>query len=156
VLSTGAYAAVQAAGNPGVEEHDNRVLGGCFNVANFAQLARLPKGVVATELDFGSFVLALTPHAVLAGPYHRLSAGIIAAHDVFALPPDQARAVLARFGASYFVTCSLTAPPGLSDAERTTGLWGRLQAGARPDWLEPVPAAAGDVFTVYRVKDSAP
>jgi hypothetical protein len=152
VLSTGAVAAVQAAGYPGVEPHDSRVLGGCFKSANYAQLARLPQGVVATEVDFGSFVLALTPHAVLAAPYHRLADGIIAAHQVFALPPDDARRVLARFGATYVVTCGKYVPPGLSESERAASLWARLQAGSLPDWLAPVPAQPGEVFEVYRIK----
>jgi hypothetical protein len=152
VLSAGAIAAVQAAGYPAAKEDDNRVLGGCFKTANYAQLARLPQGVVATEVDFGSFVLALTSHSVLAAPYHRLSEGIIAAHQTFALPPERARGVLARFGATYVVTCGTRAPPGMSDAERAASLWGRLQAGTAPDWLAAEPARPGEVFTVYRVK----
>jgi len=156
VLSAGAIAAVQAAGYAAVEEHDDRVLGGCFKTANYAQLARLPQGVVAAEVDFGSFVLALTPHAVIAAPYHRLSEGIIAAHQIFALPPARARGVLARFGGTYVVTCGTRAPPGMSETERAASLWGRLQAGTLPAWLEAVPAQPGEVFTVYRVAGSAP
>jgi hypothetical protein len=151
VLSAGAIAAVQAAGYPAAKEDDNRILGGCFKTANYAQLARLPQGVVAAEVDFGSFVLAFTPHAVLAAPYHRLSEGIIAAHQVFALPPESARGVVARFGVTYVVTCGARVPPGMSDAERAASLWGRLQAGTTPDWLAVVPAQPGEVFTVYRV-----
>jgi hypothetical protein len=152
VLSAGAIAAVQAAGNPAVEEHDSRVLGGCFKTASYAQLARLPQGTVATETDFGSFVLALTPHSAIAAPYHRLSAGILAAHRIFALPPEGARAILARFGATYVVTCGRRVPPGMSETERTASLWGRLQAGALPDWLEAVPAQPDEAFQVFRIR----
>jgi hypothetical protein len=151
VLSAGASAAVQAAGSPPLEERDTRVLRGCFKSANYAQLARLPKGMVASDLDFGSFVLALTPHSALAGPYHRLADGIIAAHQAFALPPDEARGVLARFGVTYVVTCGRRGPPGLSEAEREASLWGRLREGAVPRWLERLPAKPGEVFEVYRV-----
>jgi hypothetical protein len=152
VLSGGAIAAVQAAGYAAVEEHDDRILGGCFKTANYARLARLPQGVVAAEVDFGSFVLALTPHAVIAAPYHRLSAGIIAAHQIFASPPDEARTILARFGASYVVTCGTRTEPGINEAERSASLRGRLAAGAIPDWLRLVPAEPGNAFTVYRVR----
>jgi hypothetical protein len=152
VLSAGAIAAVHAAGYPAAEEDDNRILGGCFKTANYAQLARLPQGVVAAEVDLGSFVLALTPHAVLAAPYHRLSEGIIAAHQIFALPPESARGVVARFGVTYVVTCGARVPPEMSDAERAASLWTQLQAGTTPDWLAVVPAQPGEVFTVYRVK----
>jgi hypothetical protein len=156
VLSAGAIAAVQAAGYPAAKEDDNRILGGCFKTENYAQLARLPQGVVAAEVDFGSFVLALTPHAVLAAPYHRLSEGIIAAHRIFALPPEGARGVVAGFGVTYVVTCGARVPPGMSDAERAASLWGRLQAGVVPDWLKAVPAQPGEVFTVYRVTATSP
>jgi hypothetical protein len=152
VLSAGVIAAVQAAGYPVAEQHDDRVTGGCFETANYAQLARLPAGIVASEVDFGSFVLANTPHAVLAAPYHRLSQGIIAAHRIFALPPESARDVAARHGVSYVVTCGTRAPPGLTDAERVASLWGRLQAGNPPDWLAPVTAQPGEVFAVYRIR----
>src|SRR5258705_3325163 len=148
VLSAGAIAAVQAAGYAAVAEHDDRVLGGCFKTANYAQLARLPQGVVATEVDFGSFVLALTPHAVIAAPYHRLSEGIIAAHQIFALPPARARGLLARFGGTSVVTCGTRAPPGMSETERAASLWGRLQAGALPDLVKAVPARPPGGFTV--------
>jgi hypothetical protein len=154
VLSAFAIAAVQAAGNPPTKESDSRVLAGCFKTASYAQLARLPRGVIATETDYGSFVLALTPHAVIAAPYHRLADGIIAAHEAFALPADKARAILARFGTTYVVTCGKRMPPGLSDAERDASLWGRLRTGAPPDWLKLLPAEPGDVFAVYRVTGS--
>jgi len=38
--------------------------------------------VVATDIDYGPFVLALTPHSVVGAPYHRLSSGIAAAHRI--------------------------------------------------------------------------
>ena len=156
VLSGFAIAAVQAAGSPPVEERDSRVLAGCFNTASYAQLTRLPRGVIATEPDYGSFVLALTPHAAIAAPYHRLADGILAAHRIFTSPPEVAHDVLRRFGATYVVTCGKNVPPGLSEADRAASLWGRLQAGAPPDWLTPVPAEPGDAFQVYRLAGSAP
>jgi hypothetical protein len=156
LLSGFAIAAVQAAGSPPVEERDSRVLAGCFKSASYAQLARLPRGVIATEPDYGSFILALTPHAAVAAPYHRLADGILAIHRIFTSPPDVARDELRRFGATYVVTCGKLMPPGLSEADRAASLWGRLRAGAPPDWLAPVPAVPGDVFQVYRIAGSAP
>ncbi len=155
LLSAGAIAAVQAAGSPPVQEGDSRALAGCFKTASYAQLARLPRGVIATDIDFGSFVLALTPHAVIAAPYHRLADGIIAAHRIFALPPAAARGVLAKFGATYVVVCGARVPPGMSAAEHAASLWGRLESGAPPDWLEAVPARDGEVFKVYRIQGPA-
>jgi hypothetical protein len=155
LLSAGAIAAVQAAGNPPAKEGDSRVLAGCFKTASYDQLARLPLGVIATDIDYGSFVLALTPHTVIAAPYHRLADGIMAAHRIFTLPPDAARGVLAKYGATYLVACGARVPPGMSAAERAASLWERLESGSVPDWLEAVPARDGDVFRVYRIKGHA-
>jgi hypothetical protein len=153
VLSAFTIATVQAAtGHPPTEERDSRVVAGCFKTASYAQLARLPQGVIATDIDFGSFVLALTPQAVVGAPYHRLADGIIADHGIFASPPAEARSILARFGATYVVTCGERAPPGLTPAQRDASLWGRLRAGTPPDWLTSEPAQRGDVFHVYRVR----
>jgi hypothetical protein len=43
----------------------------------------------------------------------------------------------------------------MSAAERAASLWGRLESGAPPDWLEAVPARDGGVFRVYRIKGRA-
>jgi hypothetical protein len=151
VLSGLAIVTVQAAGHPATGETDGRVTAGCFETARYAQLARLPQGLIATDIDYGSFVLALTPQSVIAAPYHRLADGIMAAHRIFASPPAQARDILARLGATYVVTCGARMPPGMSAQERAASLAGQLAAGAVPDWLAPVPTQPGDVFRVYRV-----
>jgi len=155
LVSAGAIAIGEAAGAPATAVRDARVRGGCFNIANYAPLAQLPPGIVATDIDFGSFVLALTPHAVIAAPYHRLADGIIATHRIFTLPPDDARGVLEKLGVTYLVTCGGHAPPGMSAGERAASLWGRLESGAPPDWLEAMPAREGEVFKVYRVTGHA-
>ena len=42
---------------------------------------------------------------MMSAPYHRLVAPIIAAHQMFALPPERAREVVMRFKPDYLVTC---------------------------------------------------
>jgi hypothetical protein len=156
-LTAGAIAVVHAAGHgDGQAEENPRDQRGCFDSANYAQLAQLPKGVIATDVDYGPHILALTPHAVLGGPYHRLPAGILAAHQAFALPPAAARQVIARNGVTYLVTCGDYIMVGVTVAERAASLWTHLAAGDIPIWLEKLPAAAGQIFTVYRVNASAP
>jgi hypothetical protein len=124
----------------------------CVRKANVAALARLPIGTVLTnELEWGTYILAWTPHAVLAAPYHRLSGAIGTAHSALARPPDEARRIIADARVDYVVTCGSRGPLGL-DAEATAAsLWGRLRAGDRPAWLAAVPMPADQPFTVYRV-----
>jgi hypothetical protein len=152
-LSVGAIAAVKAAthGETGLEA-DARTRRGCFASASYEQLANLPAGMIATDIDYGPFILALTHHSALAGPYHRLSAGILAAHRVFALPPQGARDVVLRNHVVYVATCGVDPLADLTADERTASLSHHLAAGDLPDWLEKLPVKDGDVFTVYRVR----
>jgi hypothetical protein len=124
----------------------------CFETATYATLAKLPRGLAAANVDYGPFLLALTPHSVVAAPYHRLSVGIMAAHQIFAEPPEVARDLLVRFQASYVVTCGPQPPLGIDEVARKASLWGQLQAGHVPDWLEPVPETNGQPLRVYRFK----
>jgi hypothetical protein len=152
VTSAVALAAVQAVTRQPVEGKNARVAEGCLLTENYARLAQLPPGLVATDVDYGPFVLALTPHSVMSAPYHRLIAPIITAHEIFALPPDAARGVVARSKPDYLVTCGRHTLAGIGDAERSASLWGRLAAGEIPDWLELVPETRDQPLVVYRVK----
>ena len=112
----------------------------CFATASYQPLKHLPAGLVVTDMSYGPFLLALTPHSAMAAPYHRVSSGILIAHRCLAAPPERARAVLAAIKASYVMVCGPRPPDGLNEPARSQSLWGRLQAGAVPEWLEPIRA----------------
>jgi hypothetical protein len=149
-LSAGAISIANAAGLDDVENFSRPERQACLRIANYAPLARLPAGLILTDIDYGPSLLALTPHAVLAAPYHRLSVGILTAHRALAAPPEEARALVAQSRADYVVTCGPRGPVGLSDAERNASLWGRLAAGDIPGWLERV--ESDGPFQVYRMR----
>ena len=151
-LSSGAITVASAAGFDDKDAFDRPASKACLLTASYKPLAQLPPGVVATDISYGPFLLALTPHSVLAGPYHHLSRGIIAAHRSLAEPPEQARRVLNDAGVNYVMICGPRPPDGLSSAEQRRSLWGQLRAGTVPAWLEPVRGEAGQAFAVYRVK----
>lgn len=150
VLSLGAVTIVNAAGlgaNDSVHREDSSA---CFKSESYAALARLPRGMIAADIDYGAHILALTPHTVVAAPYHRLSAGIVAAHEILASAPDQSQRVAARLNVRYIVTCGRASPNGLADASRDASLWAKLQAGDVPPWLARI-ELSGTPFGVYRV-----
>ena len=149
-LSIGAIAVANAAGIDERENFNRPEREACLATTNYAPLAQLPAGLVAADIDFGPFLLALTPHSVLAAPYHRLSTGIMAAHEAFTAPPDAARRILTGRHVAYVVTCGPRPPSGLSGAVLTASLWGRLQAGDVPAWLERLPLDGP--FAAYRIK----
>jgi len=150
-LSAGAVLLAEAAGfeERGGAAPQERA---CFAFDSYRPLARLAAGVVATNVRYGPFVLALTPHSVLAAPYHRLSAAILTNHHALAATPEEARAVLLDTPATYVVICRHGSPLGFGAAERTDSLWARLQAGAVPDWLEPVAGTTGEPLLAFRIK----
>jgi hypothetical protein len=152
VTAAVAMAAVQAVTARTPEPENSRVALGCLLDQSYEPLAALPPGLVATDIDYGPFVLALTPHAVMSAPYHRLVGPIIAANDIFALPPAAAREVVARTKPDYLAVCDRHKLGGIGAAERDASLWGRLAAGEVPAWLEPVEATRGGPFVVYRVR----
>jgi hypothetical protein len=152
VTSAAALAAVEAVTREQIGIELSRVGVGCLRTENYGALAKLPPGLVATDIDYGPFVLALTPHSVMSAPYHRLVAPIIAAHQIFALPPAAAREVVRRAAPDYLVTCGSHALGGIDDADRAASLWGRLAEGQVPDWLEPVGETRDGPLMVYRVK----
>lgn len=150
VVSLSAVMAAEAAGFGETPEAAEAAR--CFDTSSYAALAGLRPGLVAAAPDDGPFLLALTPHSVLAAPYHRLSRGIVAAHDSFAKPPEAARDVVSGAGIDYLVTCGTGKPVGLRASERDASLWGRLAVGEVPGWLERVPLPPDQPFVAYRVK----
>jgi len=110
----------------------------CLASAAFAPLAALPPGIVLAPIDAGSHMLALTPHSVLAAPYHRDNHGNRAALDAFLSDPETARQILRANHVTYVMTC-----PGLKETDALArraphGLAAALMAGTTPDWLQPL------------------
>jgi uncharacterized membrane protein YuzA (DUF378 family) len=122
----------------------------CTHNDAYAPLARLPAGLVATDINYGPFVLALTPHAVVAAPYHRVVGGMLTADTILRAPLDEARRAAAADRVSYVAICGHRTSTGTVPAAGS--LWGELDAGRIPDWLEPASDSREGEFKVYRVR----
>jgi hypothetical protein len=125
--------------------------GTCSQAADYAPLARLPRGLVLGFIDAGPFLLMTTPHAALAAPYHRNVRGNAAMLDVFLAPASEARARLAALGVDYVAFC-----PGAPERHNYAtaaphALAAALGRGEVPDFLEPV-ALEGTKLAVYRAR----
>jgi hypothetical protein len=148
-LASGAIGLTSAAGLDDTDNFSRPASRACFASANYSPLRGLEPGLIAADISLGPYLLALTRHSVLAGPYHRLTTGIVTAHRSLASPPDEAREVLLGANAAYVVVCGSRPPDGLPEPARSQSLWGRLQGGIVPEWLEPLKISP--VFSVYRV-----
>jgi hypothetical protein len=123
----------------------------CLETKPYAALARLPAGLVMAESNLGPFTLALTPHQVVAAPYHRIGAQILEAQNFFAskdLVAAHARAK--ELGVAYVAICrSGSIPKALGNSP---GLYKALLDGPLPAWLTPVAVASGNPIEVFAVK----
>lgn len=123
----------------------------CQETVSIQPLADLPRGLVAADIDLAAFIAALTPHRVVAAPYHRLGKSIIELEAIRSAPADEAAARLHRLGVDYIVTCKGVSTGHLS----SSSLAARLQSGAVPDWLEPLDLEGSPRLAVWRVLETA-
>lgn len=121
----------------------------CLASAAFAPLAELPPGIVLAPIDAGSHILALTPHGVLAAPYHRNNAGNRAALGAFLADPPAAREILRANRVRYVAICPGLAETAALAARAPDGLAASLLRGETPDWLTALPRdGAYQVFVI--------
>lgn len=133
----------------------------CFNSSAYRDLAAArPVGLAVGDIDFGPFVLALTPHSTLSAPYHRMNWGILAARgiltaDADAKGPDGAEAKARALGVGYVLEC----PVHRINADRVglspDSLQYELDHDDWPDWLELISDERAPI-RVFRVLSPAP
>ncbi|MES1203959.1 MAG: hypothetical protein ABUS57_21175, partial [Pseudomonadota bacterium] len=123
----------------------------CLTNQAFADLRRLPAGVVMADLDAGPHILAQTAHSAVAAPYHRIGAQIFDSMTIFAGSPGAAETIIARDHADYVAFCR----SGVFAAEAKPGSFGfGLLHGAPPSWLAPIEGREG-AYALFKVKKSA-
>jgi hypothetical protein len=156
-ISVGAITIAHANGLADTDSFARPAIRACFANASYRALARLPEGLVIADVNFGPYVLALTPHSVVGAPYHRLSTGIIVSQGILASAPDESRTmvnatklVAAGDKPVYIVVCGRRTPDGLAEPAKSRSLWAKLAGGSPPAWLEPV--TGSEPLQIYRVK----
>ena len=118
----------------------------CHDTAAFRPLAALKPGLVLADIYMGPFILAHTPHMALTAPYHRMTWGILAAHDAVSAPAVQAEAKFRALKIDYLVECptdNVHRAPGSIETD--------LARGQMPVWLEKL-SARDDTLQIYRVQ----
>jgi hypothetical protein len=117
---------------------------GCKRADTVAALGKLPRGLIVSGIDLGSYIAATTPHRVYAAPYHRLDQAIRTTHRLFAGDASHAAEVLRSLGASYVVECLSTAgleDPFLPSWATDESLYTHLARGTPPPFLVEIPNA---------------
>ncbi len=124
----------------------------CPTIPAMATLNRLPAATIFTHVDLSPRLITLTHHRAIAGPYHREWAQILDVYHGFGGSADQARALMAKHGATLLLIC-----PHLSEAtvykyRWPNGFYAQLDRGQIPDWLAPVALPKGSPFKLWAVK----
>lgn len=122
----------------------------CFRNAQFAPLAKLPAGLVLSEIDMGPFVLANTPSSVLAAPYHRMNWGLVVSRAVMSTEAEAAEPKARALGVDYVLECRTHGRNADRSGMPANSLQKRLDRGEHPSWLEPVSTAGP--LRLYRVR----
>lgn len=125
----------------------------CIETEQFTRLNDHPPMKVFTPIDLGISIIARTPHAAFAGPYHRNGTGIERVTEIFTGPTETAQTGLHRLGATHLVFCV-----GLNETDVYSVGWpesfaAALNRGEVPDWLEPEEGRTAErgVLILYRV-----
>ena len=113
----------------------------CARTTNIARLADLPPGLIAANIDLGPHIVAMTPHRVVAAPYHRLDKGILADHAILHGTPEEAERTARSLGVNYIALCGATNGAGAKPA--SGGEIPELAAGP-PDARRAYRLPAGD------------
>ena len=126
----------------------------CARTSNIARLADLPPGLVAANIDLGPHIVAMTPHRVVAAPYHRLDKGILAGQAILYGTPEEAERTARSLGVGYIVLCGAengdSAKPA-SGGKYPNSLRSRLMRGEPIGFLREVAPAPDKQIRVWRV-----
>lgn len=122
----------------------------CNRQSEYAELARLPPGLVMSDIDSGPAILVFTRHSAVGGPYHRNDRAILDIIDFFETDIGKARSVAIARGIAYVAYCEDVAPleARLND---NPALAVKIRQGMEPDWLERV-STPGSRMHVFKVR----
>jgi len=107
----------------------------CNRQSQFEALNQQPKGRVLSDLNSGPSILVFTPHAILAGNYHRNGDAILDNLGFFNSRTDKAREIIEHWKIDYIAFRSPLSAPKNADRE-IMGI--RILEGRLPPWLQKV------------------
>jgi hypothetical protein len=120
----------------------------CLDDASRKLFASVPADLVLSPVFYGSSVLNISNHSVVAGPYHRIGVAILDSIHAMRGSADEALRIVDQRNVDYVAICSTSREAALTMNYAPDGLLAALLAGRTPAWLEPV---AGDQNTKLRL-----
>lgn len=140
-LSVVAMALVIPADENARAEAEAKGVRACGRPQAAAGIAALPTGLVLAPIDEGAYLLALTPHRIVAAPYHRNNDGNRLEAEAFAAPAGEALRMLRSRFVDYVAICA--------EEKRRSPLIAALAQGA-PGTIRMTTAGAYEVWRIER------
>jgi hypothetical protein len=122
----------------------------CLDRDLYGTLATQPRARILAPVNLGPAIVLHTPHAVLAGPYHRAGPAILDATSAFSRSATHARGVIAAHDLDMIVTCDLDGTVRATAHAEPESFAAALVRGPLPDWLAAVDATSP--IKIYRVR----
>ena len=123
----------------------------CYETASLRALNKLPSSVLMNQIDHAGYILAETPHSVIASAYHRNNHGNLIGLKTFLSPPEKAHARAKQSGARYVVICQPSNELDSYAQRAPQSLAAMLSRGETPDWLKPVDIGASS-YRAYEIR----
>ncbi len=109
----------------------------CNSISDFAHIAKMPKGLVAGNLNIGSETLINTPHNVLSTGFHR-DLGRNLAYPIFLSDAKNAEAKIRTLGVNYVAYCQKSPEIGRIIDDAPNGLMSDIIKGQTPSYLRKI------------------
>ena len=153
VFEAGEFAVRSVVGSSAAEATEADVGKECARTTNVARLGELPTGLIAADIDLGPHIVAMTPHRVVAAPYHRLDKGILANHAILLGTPEEAERTVRSLGVDYIALCGATKATAAptSEGKYPNSLRARLMRNDGIGFLQEVAPAPDKPIRVWRV-----
>ena len=110
----------------------------CKSPESLARLNALPTSQILAPFNLGPKILVKTPHSVVATSHHRNDSAMASQIRIFTSPPNKARTLLEKYDVRYIVVCPDDPEIQIYADKHPDGLWGKLHAKNKPNWLQPV------------------
>jgi len=122
----------------------------CHSTSDFAHLAKMPKGLIAANLNLGSEALINTHHNVLSTGFHR-DLGRNLNYPIFLSDAKTAEVKIRQLGVNYVAYCerSLEVVRLMEDAPN--GLMADIIKGHPPSYLRLIPKMSNSEVTAFEV-----
>jgi hypothetical protein len=125
----------------------------CLDDSAASAFAHVEPGLVLAPVFYGPAVLMLSPHEVVAGPYHRNGDAILDSIHAMRGSPEEARRIVEARNVDYVAICTTTREAALNAERAPDGLLALLMANHPPAWLEPVQADKNARLHIWRVSE---